>query len=372
MDLLIRNVTWLDAELRPLSGDVRVSRDVIIETGAGLSQKKGEDVADFGGHFLYAGLINAHDHLEMNLYPRLGTPPYKNYTEWSKDIYHPDMSPLKEIEKTDIDYRLMWGGLKNLISGVTTVVHHNPWRSTLGKSSFPVVVPKVDWAHSLAFDQHLPIRAIREIRENPFVIHAAEGIDDFSRQEIHKLNELNLLHNNTVLVHGVGAQEAEWDLVASKGSSLAWCPSSNVYMFDRTTDVRSLEGRVSVVLGTDSTLTGSPTLLDEMKIAANYSAPRDIVRMTGIVAAKVFGLPEPVIRVGNKADFFIAPKKKDDAVENLLNIGPYDIAMVVVRGKIMLRDKKFTTINVDKLRSYFEKKIGTGILEQNPLWRMIV
>jgi cytosine/adenosine deaminase-related metal-dependent hydrolase len=370
MDLLIRNVTWLDANLETHSGDVRVSRDLIVETGVDLSQKRGEDVADVSGHFLYAGLINAHDHLEMNLYPRLGTPPYKNYTEWSKDIYHPDMSPLKEIEKTDIDSRLMWGGLKNLVSGVTTVIHHNPWRRALGKSSFPVVVPKVNWAHSLAFEKKLlPSSEINNA--TPFVIHAAEGVDDYARNEIHKLNELGLLRKNTVLVHGVGAQENEWDLVADKGSSLAWCPASNLYMFDRTTDVGRLKGRVNVVLGTDSTLTGSATLLDEMKVAANYSSPEDIVRMTGVVAAKVFGLPEPVIRAGNKADFFIARKKRENATDNLLAIAPGDIKMVVVRGKVMLQDKKITAVNVEKLRSYFEKKIGAGILEQNPLWKMI-
>src|ERR1700754_4578557 len=107
MDLLIKNVTWPDVDLNPVSGDVRISRDTIVETGKDLPSKKKEQVFDFSGHFLYPGLINAHDHLEMNLYPRLGTPPYNNYTEWSKDIYKPGESPLKEIEKTDIQHRLM-------------------------------------------------------------------------------------------------------------------------------------------------------------------------------------------------------------------------------------------------------------------------
>jgi cytosine/adenosine deaminase-related metal-dependent hydrolase len=355
MNLLIKNVTWLDAALNPVAGDVRVSRDTIVETGRDLAANQKEQIVDFSGHFLYAGLINAHDHLEMNLYPRLGTPPYNNYTEWSKDIYKPGESPLKEIEKTDINYRLMWGGLKNLISGVTTTIHHNPWKGILSKPSFPVVVPPVDWAHSLAFEKKLPT-----IGSRPFVIHAAEGIDEFAREEIHKLNRLGLLRRNTVLVHGVGATEAEWNIVASTGSSLAWCPSSNLYMFNRTVDVSALKGKVDVVLGTDSTLTGSPTLLDEMRVAVatGYASSQEVIRMTGITAAKVFGLPEPLIRPGNKADFFVTP------VDDLLKVYPKDIKMVVVRGEIKFQ-------KAEKLKGYFEKRIDRKILEKNPLWHML-
>jgi cytosine/adenosine deaminase-related metal-dependent hydrolase len=355
MDLLIKSVTWLDSAQEPVSGDVRISGDTIVETGKDLSSKKKDQLFDFNGHYLYAGLINAHDHLEMNLYPRLGTPPYNNYTEWSKDIYKPAETPLKEIEKTDIEYRLMWGGLKNLVSGVTTVVHHNPWREMLGKSAFPVVVPRIDWAHSLAFE-----KKAFSIGQKPFVIHAAEGVDEFARNEIHSLDKLGLLKKNTVLVHGVGATEAEWNLIASRGSSLAWCPSSNLYMFNKTVDVSTLNGNVDVVLGTDSTLTGSPTLLDEMRVAVatGYATSQDVIRMTGVTAAKVFGLPEPLIKPGNKADLFITP------VGDLLNVYPGDIRMIVVRGEVK-------TPKMEKLRAYFERKVDRKILEQNPLWTLV-
>lgn len=352
MNLLIKNVTWLDAGQNPVSGDVRISGDTIVETGQSLSPKKSEQLQDFSGHYLYAGLINAHDHLEMNLYPRLGTPPYKNYTEWSKDIYKPAETPLKEIEKTDIEQRLMWGGLKNLVSGVTTVVHHNPWKSILGKSSFPVVVHRTDWAHSLAFEKKMPA-----IGSKPFVIHAAEGIDEFARNEIYKLDELGLLKKNTVIVHGIAA---DFKIISSRGASLVWCPSSNLYMFNQTVDVSKLAGNVDVVLGTDSTLTGSPTLLNEMRVAVStgYATKQDVIRMTGVTAAKVFGLPEPLIKPGNKADFFITP------VNDLLNVYPKDITMTVVRGEIKAPQ-------AEKLKSYFEKKIGKKILEQNPLWSLL-
>lgn len=365
MNLLVKNVTWLDAALKPITGDVRISGDAIVETGENLVAKKKEQTVDFTGHFMYAGLINAHDHLEMNLYPRLGTPPYHNYTEWSKDIYKPQESPLKEIEKTDIEHRLMWGGLKNLVSGVTTVVHHNPWHRMLGKSSFPVVVPKINWAHSLAFEKKLPKKVDEKV---PFVIHAAEGIDDFARNEIYKLDELGLLRKNTVIVHGISA---DFNLLASRGASLVWCPASNLFMFSRT--ITSTKG-INISLGTDSTLTGSPTLLDEMKVALR----------TGVASKEeIFGM---VHRSSKKADLVITPMVNDDPIENLFEIQPKDISMVMVRGEIKLQHdsivplrntvriqgiRKSVAVDADSLKQYFEKKIPAETLEANALWRML-
>ena len=46
----------------------------------------------------------------------------------------------------------MWGGLKNLLSGVTTVAHHNAFSGAVFTPDFPVrVVERYGWAHSLAF-----------------------------------------------------------------------------------------------------------------------------------------------------------------------------------------------------------------------------
>jgi cytosine/adenosine deaminase-related metal-dependent hydrolase len=327
MELLLKNITNIDNETR----DVRIpgfKKDLTV---------------DFTGYFIYPGLTNWHDHLEMNLYPKLGTPPYHNYTEWMKDVYKPKDSPIKEIERTDIDYRLLWGGLKNLISGVTTVYHHNPSRRVLRKDAFPVFVPEIQWAHSLATEKKFRYR-----KDKPFIIHAAEGVDEFARKEIERLNELGLLKENTFIVHGISA-----DPMMLKGP-LIWCPSSNLYMFNKTADVKSFK---KVLLGTDSTLTGSATLLDEMKVAANYISKQEIFDMV------------------KGEGFFVATKIDDDPLENLFKLQPKDIMMVMSRGKIRLQnatvDLPPVQSDVEKLKTYFEKKVGAKILEQNPLWRLM-
>ena len=328
MALLLKNLTTIDGDTK----DVRVPAF------------KKEIAIDLKGYFVYPGLTNWHDHLEMNLYPKLGTPPYNNYTEWMKDVYRPKESPIKEIEKTDKDYRLLWGGLKNLISGVTTVYHHNASRRILEKDTFPVFVPEIEWAHSLFVE-----KTFRYRKDRPFIIHLAEGIDDFASKETAHLDLLGYLKPNTYIVHGISA---DWNLIDSQGAKVIWCPSSNLYMFNKTADVK---GRQNVFLGTDSTLTGSPTLLDEMRVASQFVSKEEIVRMV------------------SGEGFFIASK-------DLFSLEPKDIMLVFSRGKIRLQKKDLGLpplkygefdVNVEKLKRYFEEKIGTRILEQNPLWDLI-
>src|SRR5580700_9562860 len=80
----------------------------------------GESI-DASGLLLLPGLVNAHDHLEFNLFPQLGTRAYNNATEWAADIHRPNDSPVKEHIAIPMPVRLMWGGIRNLLSGVTTV-----------------------------------------------------------------------------------------------------------------------------------------------------------------------------------------------------------------------------------------------------------
>src|SRR6202011_1306066 len=97
-----------------------------IETHGGKIQSilkpaklpKGAEFLDLEGHLILPGLINAHDHLEFNLYPRMGHGPYSNAGAWARDIYRPHESPIAEHLWVPKRTRLLWGGLKNLLSGV--------------------------------------------------------------------------------------------------------------------------------------------------------------------------------------------------------------------------------------------------------------
>src|SRR5580704_8503062 len=115
-----------------------------------------EPELDLSGHLILPGLINAHDHLEFNLFPRLGLGTYPNAREWAADIFHPGASPVREHLSVPKPVRLAWGGLRNLLSGVTTVAHHNPYDPDTFDHNFPVrVIRRFGWAHSLDFSPDL-------------------------------------------------------------------------------------------------------------------------------------------------------------------------------------------------------------------------
>src|SRR5262249_45699600 len=153
---------------------------------------------DTRGYVALPGLINAHDHLEFNLFPRLGRGPYPNATAWARDIYHPDRDPIKRHLRVPKPLRLLWGGLKNLLSGVTTVAHHNPYQPEVFENDFPVrVVKRFGWAHSLDFSPGLVDCYRQTPRRWPFIVHAAEGTDQQASDEICRLDRAGILGPRT-------------------------------------------------------------------------------------------------------------------------------------------------------------------------------
>jgi len=311
-----------------VESDIAIAGRRIQAMGKISKEPKGATTLDLSGHLIMPGLINAHDHLEFNLYSRLGRGPYPNAGAWSRDVYHPTKTPIKEQLHIPKGVRLIWGGLKNLLSGVTTVCHHNPRELTVFDRNFPVrVLKRFGWAHSLEFSPQL-MKVFRATpRDWPFILHLGEGCDRAARREIFQLDELGALDARTVLVHAIGLDRKGLRLAKERRASIVWCPSSNLFLFGRTLNGDAFSSGVPIALGSDSALTGEGDLLDEITIARKTSglSSSAIYRMVTSESARILRMPNGALIPGNTADLI--------AVCDAALSTP---ALVIIGGKVKL------------------------------------
>ena len=346
-----------------IADSIRFSSRVL---SIGDRPRHGDTIVDLQGGVVLPGLVNAHDHLELNHYGRIkARDRYENAGGWIADMA-PRLSAdpaIRSGRAHPLIDRVFIGAVKNLLSGVTTVAHHNPFYAELRRTMPIRVVRRYGWAHSFLLETK-PAGARGEPggdvgarwratpRDAPFVVHLAEGIDDDARGELARLEGLGCLQANTVIVHGVAIDENGWRRVARARAGLVWCPASNAFLFGRTAPVCALVSgdeatRVPVALGTDSRITGSLDLLDELRAARDAVAfpPETLLRMVTTDAATLLRQPRAGrLAIGAPADLIVLPPLADRPAAALLEARRRDVRLVVVDGRPLAGDREFSAI----------------------------
>lgn len=310
-------------------------------------------VLDLTGFLVLPGLVNAHDHLEFNLFPRLGRGLYANATEWAGDIYRPCEAPIRHHLQVPKTVRLFWGAIKNLLSGVTTVAHHNAYQRAVFDRHFPVrVVKQFGWAHSLRFSSDAEERFRKTPAGVPFIIHAGEGRDALARNEILQLENSGMLAPSTVIVHGVALKPGDLHLLARRGVSLIWCPTSNYFTIGQTLAPEVLRSGIPVTLGSDSALTAQGDFLDELRAARQHVPISRLYEMVTGQAARILRLDsgEGSIRERGVADLLVVADKQQTPAEALLDFHP---ELVILSGRIKLVSSRMADrLNLRRLPNF--------------------
>ena len=206
--------------------------------------------------------------------------------------------------------RLFLGGLRNLLSGVTAVAHHNPFHRSLTRDDFPIeVLERYQFAHSPGLTPQIKRTYRSTDRRIPWMVHAAEGTDARARAEVAALDAQRLLRENTVLVHAIGLSEADVAALAEAKSSVVWCPESNRNLYGATADVRALRAAgVRLGLGSDSPVSGVRDALSNLAAAGREGVLEgaQLLDLATRGAAAVARLPVGGLLPGDRADLLVA------------------------------------------------------------------
>jgi 5-methylthioadenosine/S-adenosylhomocysteine deaminase len=209
-----------------------------------------------------------------------------------------------------------------------------------------------------------------------FHIHVAEEMFEVNEVKaafggltpVELLDKLGVVDERMTIVHGVWLKPSEIELLGERGASLAYCPSSNMFLADGITDIPAmLKNNVTIGLGSDGACSNNRiSVFEEMRMVAllqkantcdalslNY---KDSFKMGTENGGRILGMPIGKIEEGYKADF-VGIKIKDMSMQPISKSGeqlmpnivysmqPTAIAKVVVDGKLTVNKGGNLTIS---------------------------
>lgn len=336
--------------------------------------------------YFFPGLINSHDHLyETGSYHKFDKH-FNNWYEWLAELKKTEnYASVQKLSLTDL---YLLGMYKNAISGVTTIVDHFPPEASKAFFDHPLVSLLKNFflihsvsERSLLWGRNLQEEFNRSRALLPFITHIGEGKGSEISEEVEILNRRGALKSNTVLINGTYLSSNEIDIIASRKSSLVWLPNSSQNIFGKQPDIsKILKTKIPLTIGTDSSFSGSTSLLNEMKFALDFSrknlngdiSAKDIVKMVTADAAKIFKIDSIVGKIaqGVQANLIaIEVADSSDPFEALINSSCGDLAIIMHNGELICGDLSFRKLSSGMFDLYAEVLIDNKpkILYGNPL-----
>ncbi|MBF0572928.1 MAG: amidohydrolase [Desulfamplus sp.] len=223
-----------------------------------------------------------------------------------------------------------------------------------------------------------------------FQIHVAETKTEqdqmrlfHQKTSVEYLDSLDVLDKNTLIVHAVWVTDPDIEIIRERGSSISHNPESNMKLGSGIAPVFDfIRAGIPTGLGTDGSASNNNLdLFTEMDTAAKLHKIHrydvgvldvlSVVRMATIEGAKAIGLGDITgsIEIGKKADIIILDTYKPHLVPmyNPISHLVYsatgaDVRDVIIDGKIVLKDRKIRTLELDSILLQATEFAGSIVL----------
>ena len=323
---------------------------------------------DTGGIIL-PGLIDLHNHPQWNALPRWhANGAYRNRDEWAQaPVYLSSyVEPGRALLRTVNCELTEYAEIKAIVGGTTSMRASPLTRCSAGLVRNMEVDPPLsetpDGALSALIDVDILSAAdaarlaerLRDGNVKRLFVHVGEGRadDPAPRREFQTLAERGLLTDRTVLIHGTGFGDAEFDALQAAGAALVWSPRSALELYGETTSISMAVDRgIPVALAPDWSITGSDNMLDELRTAADWSArnlggaldDRALVAMVTADPAKIAGVESQIgaIAPGRLADVLVIRRRDGDPYRAVVSARASDVRLVLVGGQARFGTAEF-------------------------------
>jgi cytosine/adenosine deaminase-related metal-dependent hydrolase len=341
-----------------------------IEAVGRIAVPPGVPVIETHG-FIYPGLIDLHNHLTWNVFPRWSSGrKFPNRYEWQilpaylRALADPHARMIKEGYGPSM---ALYGEVKAVVGGATALAglypgdlgpsFHPPYHGLmrmldLGSGFYPDGTPEAVryevFPLVLSEANAAEIRAgLQSHRIRSLLIHLGEGAphDASSMMEYRILKARGLLLPGVSLIHGVALHEAQFQEMHDLGVGLVWSPRSNFELYGATADVAAAKrARVRIALAPDWSPTGSDGLLQELAYAARWNAEQarpvfseeELVALATAEPARLAGVDDRIgaLRPGLCADLLVIRGPRGA----LVGARPADVALSVIGGEARYGD----------------------------------
>jgi 5-methylthioadenosine/S-adenosylhomocysteine deaminase len=344
-----------------IENGVMVVKDGVIDDAGANVDVHGVDVIDTKG-FIYPGLIDLHNHLTWNAFPRWSAGTLtKNRYEWqAMDSYAARLSGYQSKLRDSGCDEERFAEVKALVWGATSTVGSLPLVCTKGLarnldyySGFFGTEPNKEPLQYRVFPLELREADEKIVRDalaadKPVIAHLCEGVDASAARELRMARAHGFLTKGFIIIHGVPLKDKDFAELGKNGVGFVWSPRSNIELYGATADVASAKKYVTMVIAPDWSPSGSNGMLEEMRYAAIWNdqqfppvfTNKELVQMATANPAKLARLENKTGRLakGLAADYVIVRASARDPYQALIYAAHEDVLAVAVAGRPLYGD----------------------------------